>query len=105
VAYGSDVARAMALMLEAAEENENVLHDPRPIATFEGFGDNALNLVLRTYLATLDNRLATITALHQTINDKFAAAGINIAFPQRDVHLDADRPLDIRLHRPPRGSA
>jgi potassium efflux system protein len=103
VAYGSDVARAMSLMLEAAAENENVLKDPKPVATFEGFGDNALTLLLRTYLGNLDNRLATITALHQAINDKFLAAGINIAFPQRDVHLETGKPLDIRLHRASRG--
>ncbi|MEW8043023.1 MAG: mechanosensitive ion channel [gamma proteobacterium symbiont of Phacoides pectinatus] len=99
VAYGSDVARAMALLLEAARENPNVLHEPESIASFEGFGDNALNLLLRAYLGSLDNRLATITALHQAINDKFRAAGIDIAFPQRDLHLETRAPLDIRLHR------
>ncbi|MEW8015425.1 MAG: mechanosensitive ion channel domain-containing protein [Candidatus Sedimenticola endophacoides] len=99
VAYGSDVVRAMALLLEAARENPNVLNEPEPIASFEGFGDNALNLLLRSYLGSLDNRLATITALHQAINDKFRAAGIDIAFPQRDLHLETSAPLDIRLHR------
>jgi potassium efflux system protein len=101
VAYGSNVERAMQLMLEAADENENVLTDPEPVVTFEGFGDNALTLVLRSYLGSMDNRLVTITALHRAINAKFNAAGINIAFPQRDIHLSADQPLDIRLHRDP----
>jgi potassium efflux system protein len=99
VAYGSDVSHAMALMLEAAQENENVLDDPKPVASFESFGDNALTLLLRSYLGSMDNRLATITALHQAINDKFHVAGINIAFPQRDIHLSTERPLDIRLHK------
>jgi potassium efflux system protein len=99
VAYGTDVERAMHLMLEAADENENVLVDPEPVVTFEGFGDNALTLVLRSYLGSMDNRLETITALHRAINAKFTAAGINIAFPQRDIHLSADKPLDVRLHR------
>lgn len=99
VAYGSDVERAMALMLEAARENVSVLDEPNPIASFEGFGDNALTLVLRSFLGDMDNRLATITALHKAINGKFEQAGILIAFPQRDLHLDTARPLDIRLHR------
>jgi potassium efflux system protein len=99
VAYGSDVERAMALMLEAARENENVLDEPNPIASFEGFGDNSLNLLLRSFLGAMDNRLATITALHKAINAKFEQAGVVIAFPQRDLHLDTARPLDIRLHR------
>ncbi len=105
VAYGSDVDQAMALMLEAAHENDNVLEDPQPVATFEGFGDNALTLLLRSYLGDMDNRLNTITALHQAINRKFNQAGINIAFPQRDLHLDTERPLDIRISRMPSRSA
>ena len=99
VAYGSDVDKAMALMLEVAAENENVLAEPKPVASFEAFGDNALTLLLRAYLGSMDNRLATITALHRAINEKFNNAGISIAFPQRDVHFDIKDPLDIRLHR------
>ncbi|MGD9163742.1 MAG: mechanosensitive ion channel [Chromatiales bacterium] len=101
VAYGSDVNHAMALMLEVAHENENVLEDPQPVATFEAFGDNTLNLLLRAYLGNMENRLQTTTALHEAINRKFNEAGINIAFPQRDLHLDTSRPLDIRLSRAP----
>jgi potassium efflux system protein len=97
--YGSDVPRAMALMEEAASEHEQVLDDPAPLITFEGFGDNALTLVLRCYLESLDNRLAAISELHQSINEKFQAAGISIAFPQRDVHLSTAQPLDVRVHR------
>jgi potassium efflux system protein len=89
----------MALMAEAAGEHERVIEDPAPFVTFEGFGDNALALVLRCYLESLDFRLATISELHEAINDKFNAAGIVISFPQRDVHLDTSRPLDIRIHR------
>ena len=99
LAYGGDVQKAMALMAEAAAENEHVLSDPMPFVTFEGFGDNALALNLRCYLASLDYRLATITELHAAINQKFNDAGLVIAFPQRDVHLDTSRPLDIRIRR------
>jgi potassium efflux system protein len=102
VAYGSDVQQAMALLIQAAGENENVLDDPKPVASFEAFGDNALTLVLRSYLGSLDNRIATITALHQAIYDKFHAAGIEISFPQRDLHLSASHPLEVRWH--PAGS-
>ena len=104
VAYGSDVNQAMALMLEAAHENDNVLAEPQPVATFEAFGDNTLNLLLRSYLGDMDNRLSTITALHEAINRKFNDAGINIAFPQRDLHLDTNSPLDIRISRTPRSA-
>nr|VFK19619.1 MAG: potassium efflux system protein [Candidatus Kentron sp. LPFa] len=97
IAYGSDVALAMKLLVEAATEHEEILKDPTPFSTFEGFGDNALTLVLRAYVGSLENRLAIVTALHQAINDKFNAAGLSIAFPQRDIHLDASKPLELRL--------
>ncbi|MEJ2593502.1 MAG: hypothetical protein P8178_19335 [Candidatus Thiodiazotropha sp.] len=77
---------------------------PAPVATFDAFGDKALSLVLRTYLGAMENRLATITGLHEAINRKFNEAGISIAFPQRDLHLDTDAPLDIRISRTPRPS-
>lgn len=99
VAYGSDTRRAMELMVEVAERCETVVSDPAPVATFEGFGDNTLNLVLRCYMPSLERRLHTITELHSGINDVFTEEGINIAFPQRDVHLDTSAPLSIRMLR------
>jgi potassium efflux system protein len=99
VAYGSDTRKAMRLMREAAEEHPKVLEDPAPRVTFEGFGDNALTLLLRAYLDDMDARLATTTELHQAINDRFNVAGIVIAFPQRDVHIDTARPLELVLRR------
>ncbi|WP_369160752.1 mechanosensitive ion channel domain-containing protein [Candidatus Thiodiazotropha sp. LNASS1] len=100
VAYGTDVNKAMELMVAAAHENENVLQDPKPVATFEAFGDSALTLLLRTYLGSMDNRLATITALHTAINDKFSEAGIEIPFPQRDLHVINSSPLDSKINTP-----
>jgi potassium efflux system protein len=101
-AYGCDVKKAMELMAEAADEHERILGDPTPIVTFEGFGDNSLTLLLRCYLDSLEFRLATISELHEAINRKFEQAGIVIAFPQRDVHLDTSQPLDIRIHGMPK---
>lgn len=103
IAYGSNVRRALDIMESIAKENREVLEDPKPIVTFEAFGDNALMLYLRCYISSLDHRLETITALHESIYARFADAGIVIAFPQRDVHLDTSKPLDIRLHREAEG--
>jgi potassium efflux system protein len=99
VAYGSDVDKALELMEEAAKENGRVLKDPPPLVTFEQFGDNALMLYLRSYVDSIDCRLNVKTELHLAINRKFAEAGIEISFPQRDVHLDTRQPLDIRISR------
>jgi potassium efflux system protein len=99
VAYGSDVEKAMILMDGAAAENPNVLKEPAPSIIFEAFGDNTLNLVLRCFVGTQDIRMTTLTQLHQAINKSFNEAGITIAFPQRDVHLDTLKPLDVRITR------
>ena len=97
VAYGSDLMKAMKLVEEAAREHKEVLDDPAPFVIFEGFGDNSLNLGLRAYLPSLENRMTTKSELHKLIHGKFAEAGISIAFPQRDVHLDIEKPLEIRM--------
>jgi len=99
IAYGSDAAKAMHLIMQAAKENERVLKEPAPEVTFESFGDNALILGLRAFIASVDTRLRTNTELHQAIYEKLADAGITIAFPQQDVHLDASKPLEIKLSR------
>jgi potassium efflux system protein len=99
VAYGSDVALAMQLMREAVAEHNRILEDPEPLVTFEDFGDSALIIALRCYIESMDHRLQTHSELNEAINRKFADAGIEIAFPQRDIHLDTSQPLDVRLHR------
>ena len=87
VAYGSDVDKAKGLLMKVCREHPLVLEDPPTRVTFEGFGDNTLNLVVRTYLPDLDNRLDVIDALHMAIDRAFREAQVEIAFPQRDLHL------------------
>ncbi len=99
IAYGSDVNKALVILKEVAQQHKNVLDDPEPFVAFEDFGDNSLNLTLRAYLPSMENRVRTRTELHTTINNRFNEAGIVIAFPQRDVHLDTSKPLDVRLRR------
>jgi potassium efflux system protein len=87
VAYGSDVARVRELLLKIAAENEFVMRDPAPMASFEGFGDNSLNFVLRCFLPNLENRGAVTHDLHAHIHNAFQAEGIEIPFPQRDLNI------------------
>ncbi len=97
IAYGSPVRQAMDLLKEAAEEHPNVLDEPSPTVIFETFGDNSLGLLLRCFVDSIDLRVKTISALNEAINDKFNAAGISIAFPQRDLHLDTIKPLRVQI--------
>ena len=98
IAYGSDVRRSLALLKEAAAEVDNVLADPEPRASFEDFGDNALVLWLRCFAS--EDRIGVWTELRTVINEKFNEAGIVIAFPQRDIHLDTLEPLEISIRGP-----
>jgi potassium efflux system protein len=87
VAYGSDTEKARQILVDVASDHPRVLEDPAPTASFEQFADSTLNLVLRAYLPDLENRIGTITELHTEIDKRFAAAGIEIAFPQQDIHV------------------
>jgi potassium efflux system protein len=97
--YGSDSEQALELLAQVAAANPRVLKEPPPLVSFEAFGDNALMLVLRCYLETLEYRVSVTTELHKAIDTAFAAHGIGIAFPQRDIHVSAREPIDIRLKR------
>jgi potassium efflux system protein len=99
IAYGSDIDRALAALRAVATENPRVLDDPEPTVTIEAFADNAITAVLRCHLDSLEFRLSVTSELYQAIAKRFATDGIEIAFPQRDVHLKASEPLEVRLHR------
>jgi potassium efflux system protein len=87
IAYGSNTRRAREVLFEILHDHPRVLDEPEPGVTFEQFGDSTLNLVVRAFLADLDHRLTTIHELHTAIDDRFAEEGIEIAFPQRDLHI------------------
>ncbi|MFK7849748.1 MAG: mechanosensitive ion channel domain-containing protein [Akkermansiaceae bacterium] len=87
VAYGSDTGRAMQLLSDVAKDHPLIMEDPAPLVSFDSFGDSTLDLMLRAYLPDMDNRLGVITALNSEIDRRFKEAGIEIAFPQRDLHV------------------
>jgi potassium efflux system protein len=104
IAYGSDTALAERLMLKVAKSNRLVLKSPEPTAVFLQFGDNTLNFELRVFINSIDNWVPMLHSINQAIDKEFAKAGITIAFPQRDVHLDAAGPLEVRVVSEPSGS-
>jgi potassium efflux system protein len=87
VAYGTDPELARKLLIDAAREHPSILDDPAPMATFEEFGDSTLNFSLRVFLPDLNDRLDVVHDLHAAVDKKFREAGIEIAFPQRDIHI------------------
>jgi len=102
VAYGSDVRKALRILVDVARDHPAIMDDPAPTATFEDFGDNALTLWLRCYAES--EFIQRWTELRTEIYDRLNKAGIGIAFPQRDVHLDAAEPIPVQLvERPVKG--
>jgi potassium efflux system protein len=96
IAYGSDTRLARELLLKAARDHVGVLTDPAPEAFFLGFGENSLNFDLRVHVAGLKDYMTVSNDLNMAIDDAFRQAHIEIAFPQRDIHIrsiDAAIPL------------
>ena len=97
IAYGSNVEQALKILNDVVCAHPRTLKEPAPVIVFENFGDNALELSARCFLDSPDQRLSVMTELRTTINRVFAEAGITIAFPQRDVHFDADAPIRVAI--------
>jgi potassium efflux system protein len=87
VAYGTDPARAEKVLVDVVHANPNVLEDPAPSVYFMGFGDSSLNFEIRAYVGATNQRLRTTHQLNIAIAAALAAAGIEIPFPQRDIHI------------------
>jgi potassium efflux system protein len=97
VAYGSDTALAEKLLLEAASENPHIMKKPAPLAVLNEFGESTLNFRLYIFIPTRSTYHAMLHQLTTAIERKFREAGLNIAFPQRDVHLFGDKPIEVKV--------
>jgi potassium-dependent mechanosensitive channel len=87
IAYGSDTEQARRLLLKVASTTRHVLREPPAKAFFMGFGESSLNFELRTFVANVDQRTNVLHELNMAIDRTFREAGIEIAFPQRDLHI------------------
>ncbi len=101
IAYGSDVAKAERLLYEVAAANPMVLADPPPVVLFKNFGDSSLEFELRVYTSGMDNYFRVWHTVNCAIDDAFRKGGIEIAFPQRDLHVRSVSPgVFARAHEP-----
>ncbi|MGA7802110.1 MAG: mechanosensitive ion channel domain-containing protein [Gammaproteobacteria bacterium] len=107
VAYGSDTALVKQLLLDAGAAHPQVINDggaPAPLVLFMEFGDSSLNFELRVYIREIDRRLSVISDLNFAIDAAFREHGVEIPFPQRDVHV-RDWPAPPRPPLPPQPPA
>ncbi len=99
VAYGSPTQEVSKLIVKAVQDHGLVLKDPPPVVLFEQFADSALTFSVYFWLhlePDRDNRIILSDIRHH-ITTLLGKAGIVIAFPQRDVHLDSARPIEVKV--------
>ena len=101
VAYGSPLRQAADLIRGCAAQHDKVLRDPAPQVLLEDFGDNALVFALFVWTDLRGDTPGPVilSDLRFMVEAALAEAGISIAFPQRDVHLNSSGPLQVQISR------
>lgn len=88
VAYGSDTEKVRRVLLEVAAANPHVLKEPAPAVYFDSFGDSSLNFELGVWTREMTFKPRRFRSdLNFAIDAAFRANGIEIPFPQRDLHV------------------
>jgi len=99
VAYGSPVREVERLLQRVMDEHPQILERPAPFVRFVDFGDNALVFTAYFWLLMSDtvDRRRLESDLRFRIDETFREAGIEIAFPQRDLHWRSGEPVRVRI--------
>ena len=88
VGFGSDVERALAILVEVARSHPRVLKEPEPAAFLREFADSGINLELVVWIADPEEgQLNLRSALNLEIWRRFKAEGIEIPYPHRDIRI------------------
>lgn len=86
VKYGTDSKLVLDLLKQVATSHDKVRKNPEPNAYFLGFGESAMNFRLLAW-TNIENRLSVESELHVLVQERLGEAGIEIPFPQRDLHI------------------
>ena len=103
VSYREDPEIVRKLLLEVADSHPGVLKDVKPDVLFQEFGDSSLNLILRVWTRAYTDRPGVLRSeLNYAISRKFREHGIEIPYPQRDIHIkDGSLTVATPLLSPP----
>jgi len=93
VAYGSDTELVKNCLLKVVDLHPDVKKDPVPIVRFAEFGESSLNFELYFWAHILDRWMA-ISDLNFSIDKMFRENNIEIPFPQRDLHIRSEKPVE-----------
>jgi len=97
VAYGSDPNLVLKILREAASKHELILSKPEPMAYFKGFGDSSLDFELHFWVMQENNGLLITSEVALSVMQALSDAGIEIPFPQRDLHVRSVDPSAAAL--------
>jgi len=87
VAYGSDVDKVQDILIKVARANKRVLNDPVPAVFCVGLADSSINFEVRVFVKDLTDIMPLSHEIHAAITKALKEAGIDIPFPQRDIHI------------------
>ena len=93
VSYGSDLDKVLTSLMEVASDHREVLRDPRPEVLHMGFGDSSWNMRLRVWIAQPQRHPYVRSEINCGIVRKFRDNGVEIPFPQRDLHVRSPLPI------------
>jgi small-conductance mechanosensitive channel len=103
VAYGSDPKKVLDLLLKVARDHPEVIENPAPVATFNGFGDYALDFTL--YYWITKNIFQTKTEVALKVFEKLKEEGIEIPFPRQEIYLKNQREAGKKAPAKKKGTA
>lgn len=95
VAYGSDLDNVLKAMQEVADENNSVMQRPKPEVHLIEFGESSWNMQLRVWIPDVKHYPRVRNELNQSLVRTFRKYGVEIPFPQRDLHVRSSVKLPI----------
>lgn len=86
IAYGDNVKHAKEIIQQLIEDDERILTEPEPFIALHSLGNSSVNIVVRAW-SKAENLWPVYFDMNEKVYNTFAEQGINIPFPQMDVHL------------------
>jgi small-conductance mechanosensitive channel len=87
VAYGTDIDRVREVLNDVSRKMDATMNEPAPRVRFRSFGGSSLDFELLTWIREPERRGRVLDALHCEVYKRFSDAGIEIAYPQQDLHV------------------
>jgi small-conductance mechanosensitive channel len=92
VAYGTNPEKVLDILRNISLEHKGILDEPVPLALFSGFGDSSLDFRLLFWIPRGKDRFIIQSEVNVLINKSLKDSGIEIPFPQRDLHVKSVNP-------------